>query len=85
MRQVIFEASALEDLHFWARSDLKTLKKIIELLDAIEKNPFEGIGKPEALKHDLKGYWSRRMDLEHRLVYKISVNSIIVIGCRFHY
>ena len=52
MRQVIFEASALNDLQFWAKSDLKILKKIVALLDAIEKNPFEGVGKPEPLKHD---------------------------------
>jgi len=85
MRQVIFEESALEDLHYWAKTDLKTLKKIVELLGAIEKKPFEGIGKPEALKHDLKGFWSRRIDLEHRLVYKISDHAIIVVACRFHY
>ncbi|MCX6350477.1 MAG: Txe/YoeB family addiction module toxin [Bacteroidetes bacterium] len=85
MKQVLFEASALEDLYFWAKTDLKLLKKIVELLDAIQKNPFEGIGKPEMLKHELKGFWSRRIDNEHRLIYKITDEAIVVIACRYHY
>ena len=70
MRKLILEAHAVEDFRFWAKNDLKILKKVAELFFAIIADPFQGIGKPEALKGNLKGYWSRRIDEEHRLVYK---------------
>jgi len=85
MRTVKFEQSAFDDISFWANNDLKQLKKIIQLIENIQKTPFDGMGKPEALKHDLKGYWSRRIDNEHRLVYKITDTDIIITACRFHY
>jgi toxin YoeB len=59
--------------------------KIFELFDAVVKDPFTGIGKPEALKGDLQGYWSRRINGEHRMVYKITTDSVIIISCRTHY
>jgi toxin YoeB len=85
MRKLIFDDSAQEDVFFWAKNDLKILRKIIDLIEDIQKTPFNGKGKPEALKHDYKGYWSRRITDEHRLVYKVSDDSIYIAQCRFHY
>jgi toxin YoeB len=85
MRKLILEKNATEDFEFWAKNDLKILKRIAELFLAITKNPFQGIGKPEPLKSELKGYWSRRINEEHRIVYTVTSDSIIVISCRSHY
>jgi toxin YoeB len=85
MRDVLLEAAAFEDIQFWAKNDQKLLKKIIELLADIRKTPFAGIGKPEALKFDYKGFWSGRISDEHRLVYTITNEEIVVIACRYHY
>ena len=85
MRKTIIEASANEDLLFWAKNDLKILKKIILLIDDTLSNPFGGIGKPEPLKHNLKGYWSKRINDEHRIVYKVTDEFIYIAQCRKHY
>ncbi|MBS1595944.1 MAG: Txe/YoeB family addiction module toxin [Bacteroidetes bacterium] len=85
MKSVLLEESALEDLQFWAKNDIKLLKRIVEVLADIQKSPYAGIGKPEPLKHQYKGYWSRRINDEHRLVYTVTDDSIIVIACRYHY
>ncbi len=85
MRIILLENNAIEDFEFWSKNDLKILKKIAELFLAISKNPFEGIGKPELLKGDLTGYWSRRINEEHRIVYSVDKDKIIVISCRYHY
>ena len=85
MRKLILEKNAIEDFEFWAKNDLKTLKRIAELFLAINKDPFQGIGKPEPLKNELKGYWSRRINEEHRIVYTVTNDSIIIISCRSHY
>ena len=85
MRNVDFEAAAFEDLQFWAKNDLKLLKKIIELIADIQKTPFAGIGKPEPLKHTYKGFWSRRINDEHRLVYTVTDAEILIAACRYHY
>jgi len=69
----------------WERTNKKMLRKIAMLLSDSRKNPFAGIGKPEPLKHDLKGCWSRRISKEHRLVYKVTDEGIIVISCKYHY
>ena len=69
MKDLIIKQQAMDDLHFWAKNNLKLLKKIFELLKAIQSAHFTGIGKPEALKNELQGYWSRRINDEHRLVY----------------
>ncbi len=68
MRDILLKDRALEDLKYWFVNDTKLLKKIFDLLKSIKRNPSEGIGKPEALKGDLKGYWSRRINDEHRIV-----------------
>lgn len=82
---ITFTKNAWEDYLYWQNTDKKVLKKINELIKDIQRNPFEGIGKPEALKFDLAGYWSRRVDHEHRLVYQVKEQSILVYACRYHY
>ena len=85
MKNIIFSDLSWNDYLFWQASDKKTLKKINLLIKDIKRNPFEGTGKPEPLKHQLKGCWSRRIDNEHRLVYEVTENSIRIVSCRFHY
>ena len=63
----------------------KIFKKILSLLKDTQKNPFSGLGKPEALKHELQGYWSKRINQEHRLVYQVEDDSVIILSCRYHY
>lgn len=70
---------------YWQGQDRKTLKRINLLIKDIIRSPFAGIGKPEALKENLSGYWSRRIDETNRLVYAVEDNQIVIIGCRFHY
>ena len=76
---------AFDDILYFSKNDLKIVKKIFELIEDIQKTPFEGIGKPEPLKHDLKGRWSRRISDEHRLVYEVKETTILIISCRYHY
>ena len=76
---------AWEDYLYWQSIDRKTLKRINTLLREISRQQFEGIGDPEPLKHQWSGYWSRRIDREHRLVYKVTAENIIVVQCRYHY
>jgi toxin YoeB len=83
--KIIFLNSAWEDYLYWQQQDKKTLKKINLLIKDAQRTPFEGLGKPEPLKHHLSGWWSRRIDLEHRLIYKLEANSIIIMQCRYHY
>jgi toxin YoeB len=85
MKRFVFEAETFNDYNNWAIFDIKTFKKIRELLKDIKRDPFKGLGKPEPLKHELAGYWSRRITDEHRLVYKISGNDIIIYSCKGHY
>lgn len=85
MRAVLFVPDAWSDYLYWHEQDRKTLKRINQLLTASACDPFVGIGKPEALRGDLSGYWSRRIDDTHRLVYRATESELIVIACRFHY
>jgi len=85
MKRFVFETEAFDDYNNWAIYDIKTFKKIRELLKDIKRDPFKGLGKPEPLKHELAGCWSRRITDEHRLVYKISGNDIIIYSCKGHY
>lgn len=80
-----FSDCAWEDYLYWQKTDKKMLKKINEILMDIDRHPYEGIGKPEALKHSLSGYWSRRINLEHRCVYRIEANEIQIAQLRHHY
>ncbi len=69
----------------WQQADRKILKRINDLIKAISRDPFEGIGKPEPLRHGLSGYWSRRINDEHRLVYKVEGEDLLIAMCRYHY
>ncbi len=80
-----FSDQAWEDYLFWQANDKTTLKRINALLKDIRRTPYDGIGKPEPLKHHLSGFWSRRIDEEHRLVYTVSDDAILVAMCRYHY
>jgi toxin YoeB len=80
-----FTEIAWEDYLYWQKNDKKMVKKINELIKVIKRTPFEGIGKPEPLKYDLAGYWSRRIDQEHRLVYQIIDDELLILACRYHY
>ena len=76
---------AWEDYLFWQQTDKKTLKRVNTLIKYIKRQPFDGIGDPEPLKHNWSGYWSRRIDREHRLVYKVTDVAIVIVQCRYHY
>ncbi len=81
----VWEDTAWNDYLHWQKTDKKILARINELIKSCERTPFSGIGKPEPLRNNLKGYWSRRIDKTHRLVYKIENDVIIISQCRFHY
>jgi toxin YoeB len=83
--RLIFAEKAWEDYLYWQKTDKKTSKRINALIKDIKREPFEGIGKPEPLKHALSGYWSRRINDEHRIVYKIHQGSILLAQLRYHY
>jgi toxin YoeB len=82
---VAFTPEGWEDYLYWQKIDKKIVKKINELIKDIRRRPFEGLGKPEALKFDFAGCYSRRINHEHRLIYMIDENEIIIIACRYHY
>lgn len=82
--KITFSLNAWEDYLSWQQQDKKMLKKINQLIKDIQRTPFEGIGKPEPLKFDLSGYWSRRIDREHRLVYQVQDNEILIYSCKYH-
>ncbi len=76
---------AWDDYLYWQATDKKRLKRINALIKDIERQPFAGLGNPEPLRHNWTGYWSRRIDREHRLVYKVTAKTIIIVQCRYHY
>ncbi|MCD4792747.1 MAG: Txe/YoeB family addiction module toxin [Bacteroidales bacterium] len=83
--KITFSKNAWEDYISWQTDDKKMTKKINVLIKDIMRTPFEGKGKPETLKYDLSGFWSRRIDREHRLVYQVEQNEILIYSCRYHY
>ena len=85
MLKASLSTQAIEDMVYFAKSQPKLLSKIANLLESISKNPFEGIGKPEPLKYDFEGCWSRRIDQEHRLIYFVEDNTVNIISFRGHY
>jgi len=85
MRKIKFYPQARKDLAFWQKHNPKYLEKIENLLKAIQDNPFEGIGKPEPLQHNLQDYWSRRISNEHRILYEVKNGIILIRKCRGHY
>ena len=83
--KIIFSQNAWEDYISWQKEDKKILKRINLLIRDIQRTPFTGIGNPEPLKYDLAGLWSRRITREHRLVYSIKEDNVIIYGCKYHY
>ena len=84
-RNLLFTPEAWEDYRYWITQGRKTLKKLNRLIDEASRDPFNGIGKPEPLKENYAGLWSRRVDEKNRLVYAITDDEIRIVGCRFHY
>jgi toxin YoeB len=82
---VTFTPTALDDLRYWLKTDKRQAERVLALLEEIRRTPFDGTGKPEPLRFQLAGCWSRRIDREHRLVYQVEESEIVVIACRYHY
>lgn len=85
MKSIVFSQTALNQLTSFKTGNQKLVFKVLELVEDIQKNPWSGIGKPEPLKHDLTGYWSRRINDEHRLIYKVTSDEIMIFSCSGHY
>jgi toxin YoeB len=85
VHKLTWTSVAWDDYTYWQSQDKKTLKRINALLEDVLRQPFEGIGKPEPLKENLSGFWSRRIDDTHRLVYCVDADNLVVIACRYHY
>jgi toxin YoeB len=83
--KIVFSSQAWEDYLHWQQTDRKLLKRINDLIKEIVRTPFEGTGKPEPLRHALGGYWSRRINEEHRLIYKVEGDSVLIAQARYHY
>jgi len=83
--KIVFSSQAWEDYLHWQQTDRKLLKRINDLIKDVVRTPFEGTGKPEPLRHALGGYWSRRINDEHRLVYKVEGDSVLIAQARYHY
>jgi toxin YoeB len=83
--KLIFSENAWEDYLYWQKTDKKILNRINKLIKEIKRAPFEGVGKPEPLKHNLAGYWSRRINEEHRIVYKVTDDALLIAQLRYHY
>ena len=85
MRRIAFLPTVFDDFNWWAKENKKIHIRIVRLIKDIDRSPFSGLGKPEPLKHELKGLWSRRITEEHRLVYKFTEEELVIVSCRFHY
>ena len=85
MRNLEFDANAFDDLSWWVQKDRKLSIKILKIIQEIQREPFKGIGKPEPLKNNFSGAWSRRINDEHRIVYQVFNEKIRILSCRFHY
>jgi toxin YoeB len=83
--RISFTPTAWKDYLYWQKMDKKKVNRINTLIKESIRTPMDGIGNPEALKHELQGFWSRRIDSEHRLVYRFSETELVIIACRYHY
>jgi toxin YoeB len=83
--KIAFSSEAFLDFQNWSREDKKLFSKICAIIKDVERSPFHGLGKPEPLKHTLSGFWSRRINQEHRLVYKVEKDTIFIASCKYHY
>ena len=84
-REAVFQREFLDDLRYWVETDRKTALRVLQIVEAVLRDPFQGIGKPEPLRHLLGGAWSRRLTQEHRLVYEVSADKIQFLQARYHY
>jgi toxin YoeB len=84
-RRIVFENDAFKEFNEWGKFDKKIHNKIIDLIRDTNQNPFKGLGMPEPLKFDYKGFWSRRINEEHRLIYRVTEDEIIIVSCKYHY
>ena len=84
-KSLTFDPAGFEDLTWWVEKDRKKALRIIKLIREVQRDPFHGTGKPEPLRHELSGCWSRRIDQQHRLVYEVKENQIRILACRYHY
>ncbi len=82
---ITFTEYGMEDYNYWVLNDKKITKRLVRLIQDITRNPFDGLGKPEPLRNNLKGKWSRRLTIEHRIIYEVRQNEIIIYQCRYHY
>jgi len=85
VRSLEFDPAAFDDLAWWVEQDRSKALRIIRLIKEVQRDPFQGVGKPEPLRHELAGCWSRRIDREHRLVYQVTDQKIRILACRYHY
>ena len=85
MRNVVFSPESFEHYRYWQEHDKSVLDKLNHLIQECQRTPFKGTGKPEPLKGNLKGYWSRRITQEHRLLYRVDEQNVFIVACRFHY
>ena len=85
MLNVAFNADVFDDYNNWAETDKQVFKRLVSLITDCQRSPFKGIGKPEPLKHQMKGCWSRRITDEHRLVYQVTPDYLVIISCKYHY
>lgn len=85
MRKVLFDIEAFEEYNDWANKNIRLFNRIAKLIDECRRTPFSGTGKPEPLKHEFKGCWSRRINDEHRLIYDVTDEAIYIISCKGHY
>ena len=85
MRRLEFDTSALGDLTWWVKQDRKKALRVLRLIEETQRDPFSGVGKPEPLKYELAGCWSKRIVEEHRLVYQVVDDKIRILACRYHY
>jgi toxin YoeB len=83
--KLTFSEHAWEDYQYWVRTDRRMLKRVNRLIQEIVRDPFSGVGKPEPLQHGLSGYWSRRIDDEHRIVYRMAEDAVLIAQLRYHY
>jgi len=85
LKDIVFKGTAFADFNDWSKTDKHVFKRIVMLIEDSRRHPFEGLGKPEPLKYQFQGCWSRRINTEHRLVYMVTENSIEIVSCKYHY
>ena len=83
--KILFQEKAFDEYLYWQKNDKKTLKRLNNIIKDITRNPYEGLGKPEPLRYALQGYWSRRITLEDKIIYKVENDNLIIIACAKHY